>query len=67
MLSELQKRVDRARVHSEEAGLYLNVKKTKVMKIENNQAKNNDYIDINGEPVENEIHLPRSNLYQRLQ
>ena len=46
-MTELQELVERVRTHSEAAGLFLNNKKTKVMKILRN------YVSINGEPVEN--------------
>ena len=52
-MMELQEFFDRVRTHSEAAGLFLNAKKTKVMKVEKNALENNDHIFINGEPVEN--------------
>ena len=53
-MTELQELVERVRTHSEAAGLFLNAKKTKVMKILRNPAdEDNTHISINGEPVEN--------------
>ena len=53
-MTELQELVERVRTHSEAAGLFLNAKKTKVMKILRNPAdEDNNHISINGELVEN--------------
>ena len=53
-MTDLQELVERVRSYSEAAGLFLNAKKTKVMKILRNPADEvDDHIFINGEPVEN--------------
>ena len=53
-MSELQELVERVRTHSEAAGLFLNAKRTKVMKILRNPAdEDNNHMSMNGEPVEN--------------
>ena len=53
-MTELQELVERVRTNSEAAGLFLNAKKTEVMKILRNPAdEDNNHISINGEPVEN--------------
>ena len=53
-MTELQELVERVRTHSEAAGLFLNAKKNKFMKILRNPAdKDNNHISIKGEPVEN--------------
>jgi len=53
-MTELQELVERVRTHSKAAGLFLNAKKTKVMKSLRNPAdEDNNHISINGEPVEN--------------
>ena len=52
--TELQELVKRVRAHSEAAGLFLNAKKTKVMKILRNPAgEDNNHISINGESFKN--------------
>ncbi|XP_063598624.1 uncharacterized protein LOC134775096 [Penaeus indicus] len=53
-MEELQDLVDRVRLESEKSGLFLNAKKTKVMKIRKKPDDNDETtIKINNEPIEN--------------
>ena len=53
-MEELQCLVDRVRTESEKAGLFLNAKKTKVMKIQRHAERDDDsHIMINNKAVEN--------------
>ena len=53
-MNELQQLLDKVREASEKAGLFLNAKKTKTMKIQRQPAMNDDeHININGVAVEN--------------
>ena len=53
-MNELQQLLDKVREASEKAGLFLNAKKTKTMKIQRQPAMDDDeHININGVAVEN--------------
>ena len=52
-MEELQKLVNRVKKESEKVGLLLNVKKTKVMKVQRHTEENDSSILVNNEAVEN--------------
>uniref|UniRef100_H2YWZ5 Reverse transcriptase domain-containing protein n=1 Tax=Ciona savignyi TaxID=51511 RepID=H2YWZ5_CIOSA len=57
-MEELQELVDRVRIESEKSGLFLNAKKTKVMKIIRTPDVNDETtVKINNEPIENVKHF----------